>query len=1006
MKFVALLSGGKDSIYATLLALRHGHELVCCAHLAPRRRRLSSSQDDDHHDDEDLEEESYMYQTAGSEAVRLQVEECMGLPFYVREIRGKSRNTSLVYEERGHDEVEDLFHLLQTVQKSHPEIEAVSSGAILSTYQRTRIEHVCQRLRLTSLSYLWRMSSQRALLDGILDDGGIEAVLVRVACPPGLLPQKHLNRNLRSLRDDGTLDDLHGRWGMHPAGEGGEYETLVVDCPALFRFGRLKLEEVVVVCDESDEGVGILRIRNCRVEKKMKKHESGNEKGNESEKGNGNKSITSHHYSTTALKGVVDHVAQSAKSQLPTSNSTMQSTIPKSIQNRVIRSMHLPNVRIMKGGLCHISALISPIACDNNYSNNNSNDKVDEAEAAVREFLTITQMLQTLLSRLTSSSTSSITPQDIIYVHLYLSEISHFAKINRHYQQYFGTHLPPSRSCVAVGHRALPGGRRVMMDCILQCDSGRYLRTDAIDENSTTDSFLQRAMANHHHPLRKVLHVQSLSTWAPVCIGPYSQANVLRSSLVFLAGMIGLIPETMRLIQSDGDDYAEGANDWELELHQSWRNAASVLDGLDDGGGVAGGKLEDCLGGLVYLSLGALEELSLSSVKGRGNGGGANDNDIPWEELWSRANSISRHAVSCNGGVVMGKVDGLSSSESNSNSNDGIDPTLYDEDGMLYGGYEDEETWREISGSLPATATVTATANDASESETPLLAVCLAELPMKAKAEVELICASRRAASCLRVVTSTPCVQSIAATNPANMPVNANMLWDTGYDFVPSQNNTSESNTMPSSIQITSVARSVGHGCASVSTVMATWIPHGDGKLDDSFESDDLFDLDIAGLLNQMIDSSITSAGAFQDSDGNSSSLFTIDNILNVRLYYKAAIVSPGTSGSIEAEVVNDGSMLRTELQSVLKQKKCVQGYKVDATGGKSNGISSISNNDDIPAYTVVPILGMSFIHPISGSSNSDEHGKHGIPLIAMQVTFVDMVRMETEMWIRYGHNK
>ena len=120
-----------------------------------------------------------MYQTAGSESVRLQVEECIGVPFYVRTISGRSKNTSLVYDANDDDdevdgsvsdEVEDLYLLLKQIQIEHPDITAVSSGAILSTYQRTRIENVCSRLNLTSLSYLWRMASQRSILNSIFRD--------------------------------------------------------------------------------------------------------------------------------------------------------------------------------------------------------------------------------------------------------------------------------------------------------------------------------------------------------------------------------------------------------------------------------------------------------------------------------------------------------------------------------------------------------------------------------------------------------------------------------------------------------------------------------------------------------------------------------------------------------------------------------------------------------------------------------------------------------------------
>ena len=54
MKFLALVSGGKDSIYSIQECVRNGHELVACVHLgAPVS----------------VEEESFMYQTAASEVL-------------------------------------------------------------------------------------------------------------------------------------------------------------------------------------------------------------------------------------------------------------------------------------------------------------------------------------------------------------------------------------------------------------------------------------------------------------------------------------------------------------------------------------------------------------------------------------------------------------------------------------------------------------------------------------------------------------------------------------------------------------------------------------------------------------------------------------------------------------------------------------------------------------------------------------------------------------------------
>jgi diphthine-ammonia ligase len=86
------------------------------------------------------------------------------------------------------DEVEDLYRLLQNVVGDLPDIKFVSVGAILSSYQRTRVESVCARLGLTCLSYLW-MRNQAQLMSEMIDNG-MNSVIVKVACQ-GLL-EKHL----------------------------------------------------------------------------------------------------------------------------------------------------------------------------------------------------------------------------------------------------------------------------------------------------------------------------------------------------------------------------------------------------------------------------------------------------------------------------------------------------------------------------------------------------------------------------------------------------------------------------------------------------------------------------------------------------------------------------------------------------------------------------------------------------------------------------------------------
>ena len=510
-----------------------------------------------------------------------------------------------------------------------------------------------------------------------------------------------------------------------------------------------------------------------------------------------------------------------------------------------------------------------------------------------------------------------------------------------------------------------------MMDCILQRGSGGYLRSDGESLDKGSDSFLKQAFQNKHHLLRKCLHVQSISHWAPVCIGPYSQANTLRSALVFLAGMIGLVPERMTLIEPK----SSGVSGWEVQLCQSWKNAAAVLDGLDDGGGLMGGKLEDSLGALIYVSQTALESLLDNDDR--------NDSTcIPWKRLWSRAESISRESLSCNGGVIMGSVDGSAPDTVPSD----VDPSLYDEDGVLYGGYEDEGTWREISGNTAENARAANTTESEEAPDMPLLMVCLPELPAKAQAEVELICASRRAATCLDVCTSPFVTERVVLPQESDFSSVHNLdmpSWNTGYDGTPSR--TTGQEDCANNIILSSISRSMGSGCASMSTVMASW---KEGTLNTSMN------LDTEQVLSQMIDLAIRNAKRNDDDQA----LFSVKDILNVRLYYKAASVSKLTESKAKAkakvEYLDDGSHLRSQLHSVLRMKSTM--YQCEKYGVAST--RSIPIN--MPAYTVVPVLG---IHLASGGDNGEKEENQEIPVMAMQVFMCDMIKTETELWIRYN---
>ena len=102
MKFVGLISGGKDSIFNIIQCINKGHELVCLANLYPEKGG---------------ELDSYMYQSVGAEVVEL-IGQAIGKPLYRRPITGTPKVQTMGYGEdiNKTDEVEDLFELLKEVK--------------------------------------------------------------------------------------------------------------------------------------------------------------------------------------------------------------------------------------------------------------------------------------------------------------------------------------------------------------------------------------------------------------------------------------------------------------------------------------------------------------------------------------------------------------------------------------------------------------------------------------------------------------------------------------------------------------------------------------------------------------------------------------------------------------------------------------------------------------------------------------------------------------------------
>eukprot|EP01025_Chloroclados_australasicus_P058497 TRINITY_DN7350_c1_g1_i10.p3 TRINITY_DN7350_c1_g1~~TRINITY_DN7350_c1_g1_i10.p3 ORF type:complete len:155 (+),score=39.31 TRINITY_DN7350_c1_g1_i10:527-991(+) len=69
---------------------------------------------------------------------------------------------------------------------------------------------------------------------------GVGAVLVKVAAL-GLGPQTFLGKGIGEIYE--RLLELREKFGINVCGEGGEYETVTLNCSAVFKFGKIVVDE-------------------------------------------------------------------------------------------------------------------------------------------------------------------------------------------------------------------------------------------------------------------------------------------------------------------------------------------------------------------------------------------------------------------------------------------------------------------------------------------------------------------------------------------------------------------------------------------------------------------------------------------------------------------------------------------------------------------------------------------------------------------------------------------
>ena len=191
MRVAALVTGGKDSALALYRALKLGYEVKVLVTMIPQR------------------EDSWMFHFPNIHLAGL-FAKAVEIPLVKAETVGV-RET----------ELEDLKSLLATL-----DIEGVVSGAISSRYQKERIDKVCRELNLESIAPLWQVDSMQLLKEII--NLNFEVIIVGVYAYG--FDQNWLGRKIDSATIK-NLVELNDKYQISLVGEGGEYETLVLDAP-------------------------------------------------------------------------------------------------------------------------------------------------------------------------------------------------------------------------------------------------------------------------------------------------------------------------------------------------------------------------------------------------------------------------------------------------------------------------------------------------------------------------------------------------------------------------------------------------------------------------------------------------------------------------------------------------------------------------------------------------------------------------------------------------------
>jgi len=184
--------------------------------------------------------ESYMFHTANIELVKRQAE-ALGIPLLIEETEGEKEK-----------ELFDLKNAIKkAVEKYH--IKGIVTGAIASNYQRERISAICEKLGIECINPLWGKEQFQLLQE--LVEKKFEVIVVGVFA---LGLENFLGRKI----DKKFISDIrkvYDKYMINPSGEGGEYETFVLNAPK-FKHG-LEIRNTTDIDDREGGKALILELR-------------------------------------------------------------------------------------------------------------------------------------------------------------------------------------------------------------------------------------------------------------------------------------------------------------------------------------------------------------------------------------------------------------------------------------------------------------------------------------------------------------------------------------------------------------------------------------------------------------------------------------------------------------------------------------------------------------------------------------------------------------------------